>query len=88
VEALSKRGLAQLWLDDVDGATATLLDLMRVTDPTASSAPAATVAFALAHAEAIGHHARAIKLAVAQLENKPGQFEVEKRSVKKRNTVH
>lgn len=34
--------------------------------------------FAMAHAELIGHNARALKIALAQLESKPGNLETEK----------
>jgi len=79
LEALAKRGLAQLSLADSESATGTLFDLMRVTEVASSSADARVSAFAVAHAQAVGHHARAFKLTSAQLESKPGQLDLEKR---------
>ncbi len=76
VEAACKLGLAQLCLGKPkEEATETLLDLLRMCDP---SEPRAA-AFVSHHAEAVGHIARALRAAMAQLEAKPGTVELEHR---------
>ncbi len=77
VEATAKMGLAHLCLGNADAAEKTLLDLLRVAEPTESR----VVAFAGFHAESVGHLGRAMKLAIGQLEAKPGNIDLENRYV-------
>ncbi len=77
-EASCKLGLAQLCLGETEAASTTLLErVLRVCDPSESRA----ATFAGLHAEAVGHYARAAKLAMGQLDSKPGCIEVEQRYV-------
>lgn len=75
VEAMCKLGLSQLALGQADAASETLLELLKVAD----AADSKVSPFGSAHAEVVGHHARALKLALAQLDSKPGVKEVEQR---------
>jgi len=77
VEALAKKGIAQLAQGNAEEATETLFKLLKFTDITDSK----VIMFSIIHAEHLQHYARAIKLIQNQLETKPNSIELEQKLI-------
>ena len=77
VEALAKKGIAQLAQSNAEEATETLFKLLKFTDITDSK----VIMFSIVHAEHLQHYARAIKLIQNQLETKPNSIELEQKLI-------